>query len=62
MGASQGGDFTNKYQWLTEEGRLKIRGVANETIGVFNISTIYYPLIQMAMESKAAFCKQKNFE
>ena len=39
MGINIGGDQSFKFEWITEEGRLKMIGFANETFGLFNATT-----------------------
>jgi hypothetical protein len=37
---TEGHDYTNQFEWITEEGRLRMLGVANDTSGLFNVTTI----------------------
>ena len=35
-----GGDVSRRNDWITQEGRLRMIGVANETIALFNVTII----------------------
>ena len=35
-----GKDPTNQFEWITESGRLRMIGAANETFNFFNATTI----------------------
>ena len=37
---TEGFDYTNQFEWITEEGRLRMIGDANETFGLFNVTVI----------------------
>ena len=39
MNANLGADQSHKYEWFTEEGRLNMIGVSNETVSFINETT-----------------------
>lgn len=38
---TEGNDPTGEFEWITEEGRLRMIGLANETCCTSNETTVY---------------------
>ena len=36
---TEGFDYTNQFEWLTEEGRMRMIGDGNDTLNSFNVTT-----------------------
>ena len=68
-------DQTNKYEWITEEGRLRMIGASNDTLTALNMSTnacksyegttilinYYFNLLLISVESHYIYENKKVF-
>ena len=37
---TEGWDLTGQFEWIHEDGRLRMIGAANETLGLINVTTV----------------------